>query len=232
MPRSENQKKAGKRAKLLGHAAEARFAGYFSDSLHTWDFGPRPDNEFNDELAELLAPLGTSGRKVSTKSGMTFQIHLGNIPELSDKESFHSSLERKRVRGKWSTCGTHSVPFHEQQRVLSSVAFWDKYFGKGADFLCFEVPNVTTYEFFPMAKVLRFICDRFSWRLLDTGRIKGDVHTLTGDSRTGVITFEYRDNKRQFNLGCNGDSTDGGNGLTFIKMMKTEVPFIPISPSR
>jgi hypothetical protein len=232
MTRTENQRLAGKRAKLLGHAAEARFAGFFSDSLHETEFRAQADNTLNQETASLLASLGVSGRRVSTKSGSTFQIHLGNIPELSDKEYFHGSLERRVVKGKMSTCGKHSRSFHEQVSVLSSTEFWQSYLGKQSDFLCFEVPNETTFEFYSMAASIQFICDRFTWRLLETGRIKGDIRTLTGEERTGVITFEYRDNKRQFNLGCNGSSADGGNGRTFFKMLRSEVPCVSLSPRR
>jgi hypothetical protein len=232
MTRTENQRLAGKRAKLLGHAAEARFAGFFSDSLHETEFRAQADNTLNLETAALLAPLGVSGRRVSTKSGSTFQIHLGNIPELSDKEFFHGSIERRVVNKRKITCGRHSVSFEEQCLVLASPDFWQKYLGKQSDFLCFEVPNETTFEFFSMASVIRFICERFSWRLLESGRIKGDIRTHDGKKKSGVMTFEYRSNKRQFNLGCNGRSADGGNGRTFFKMLRSEVPCVSLSPRR
>ena len=233
MPRSENQRRAGLRAKMLGHAAEARFAGYFTDEIHHPEYsGKKPDNKINDELAARLQSLGVSGRKVSTKSGFTFQIHLGDIPELSDKDYFRSTLIQKVVRGRLSSCGHHSVPFDHQSSILRSEEFWQKYLGKEADFLCYEVPNVGTFEFFPMTSVVSFLSKRVDWRLLQTGRIKGDIRSREGKLSAGVVTFEYREEKHQFNLGCNGSSRDGGNGVTLIRALRKEVPFVQVNPSR
>ena len=70
-----------------------------------------------------------------------------------------------------------------------------------------------------MSRVIRFIASNFSWRLLETGRLKGDF-TKSGKQ---IFTYEFRpeDHKKTFVLGAHG----GQKGREFRDLMIREIPY-------
>jgi hypothetical protein len=184
------------------------------------------DCQINEETALLLAELGVAGRTVSLKSGAAAQFHLGTIEELSDKDSYKKSLEKRVVRGRAATCGTHSKTWTEQQQVLADVEFWNRRLGKG-DYYCQLESDKVSYTFFAMSEVVRFISEHARWRLLPTGRIKGDLPDPTKGNQekmSAILTFEYRPEHQSFVIGAHG----GQNGYRFTQILKKHIPFVTL----
>lgn len=175
--------------------SEARLASDFKEWLRSKD----------------LSPDGG----VSLKGGKTIQIHLGNLPELTDKEGYSVG---ETPRG--DTAVEHGVPFDKQVEHLRDPRFWNKYLKKG-DILCYDVPKKkkeddrpTEYRFFKMDDVISYICSpACQWRILDTGRLKGDL-----DGKA-IFTYEYRRVKGMFVLGAHG----GTNGVRFMDILKDNI---------
>ena len=216
--RSETGKKLGRKWKLKGHAHENLFNANFDKRKNINYSEPSSDCEIDDNVLREVASLYAGGRTVSLKSGSTAQFHLGNIPELSDKDFFKASLHKKIVRNKPATCGVHSRSWAEQLEVLKSPSFWVKYLGKG-DFYVQLERDQKNYAYFSMKDVIRFICERTEWRLLETGRIKGDLPEKTSGRKAikaAVLTFEYRPEHGSFVLGAHG----GENGYRFCDILK------------
>jgi len=216
--RSETGKKLGRKWKLKGHAHENLFNASF-DKRRDINFSEASsDCEIDDNILREVESLYAGGRKVSLKSGSTAQFHLGNIPELSDKDAFRASLQKKIIRNKPATCGTHNKSWDEQLKVLKNPSFWGKYIGKGDFYVQLEKDH-KNYTYFAMKDVIRFVCEKTEWRLLETGRIKGDLPEKTPSGKTkkaAVLTFEYRPEHDSFVLGAHG----GENGYRFCEILK------------
>lgn len=198
----------GKIKKTLGHTEEKLFNQQFGNEDDKINFSGNTYDCLitNPEYLHLFDKEPT----ISLKCGQTIQFHLGNIPELSDKEYYKSSI---KVNTKEESCGQHSISFEEQLLHLKSVEFWNKYLKKG-NYYCHLING--EYIFIDMDDVIKFIIENVSWRLLDTGRIKGDLF-----NKKGVITFEYRKDKNQFMIGACGGRDESACGLTFTRFMQS-----------
>jgi hypothetical protein len=206
--------------KKNGHMNEQIFNNIFGDTLHKVNYsGSSADNYicvnncYYDILYGLSLKLERTNIFCSLKSGSSFQFHLGNINELSDKDFYKTSLFKNN---KNHTCGKHNISFNIQNEILKSFKFWEKYLKKG-ELLC--VINDNTYIFFNMNDIINLIISKFNWRLLDTGRIRGDIY-----NNKGIITFEYRPDKNQFLLGHSGKNS----GLRLLNILKNEIKHIDI----
>ena len=206
--------------KELGHAEERTFNAFFGDKnkRETNYSNPSFDNEITNKKhqIEITKKLGRlKSFKVSLKSGDTWQFHLGRIDELSPL----SKIKVKKT-SKGETKVIHYISFTQQLSILSKSSFWMKYLGKG-DLLCYN-DKKKKYTFFRMDKVIHFICKNVDWRILDTGRIKGDL--IFNKRKRSVLTFEYRDTKNQFAIGAMG----GKNGLLLFEILKSNLAFCEI----
>jgi len=205
--------------KISGHKKEEIFNLLFGDKKAKINYsGPSSDCIIVDEelFDKLKKELKIEGKEVSLKSGDTIQIHLGLFPELTNMKIWKKNLGQKKVRGKVCTYSLHGIDFNTQKHILNSFAFWKKYLGKG-DVLCYYDSHDKWY-FFNMKHVINFIIKNFEWRLLETGRIKGDC------SEKQFITYEYRSepHKLCFVLGAHG----GKKGKEFINLLKRKIPFV------
>ncbi len=197
--------------KRRGHQREGEFNQRFGfpEAEINWS-GSSADCLLNESrlpmgFAQWAARNNVSlGSSVSLKSGNTIQVHLGNLPELTNKEEYYTA---KNALGQ--TVVDHAIPFEEQQDTLKSRAFWEKYLKKG-DVMCYVDDINGEYLFFKMDDVISFIIDKCEWRLLPTGRLKGDFFGKQ------VLTYEYRSRKKSFLLGAGGAS----NGKKFINILK------------
>jgi len=210
----------GRQKKELGHAEERTFNAFFGDkNKREINYSnPTCDNEITNQehQIEITKKLGRlRSFKVSLKSGDTWQFHLGRIDELSPlskiKVKKNSFGETKVI---------HSIAFSEQLNILSKSSFWAKYLGKG-DLLCYN-DKKKKYTFFRMDEVIQFISRKVDWRILDTGRIKGDL--IFNNRKRSVLTFEYRDTKNQFAIGAMGNK----NGLLLFEILKSNLTFCEI----
>ena len=201
--------------KLMGHQREADFNNLFGDKNSEINYsGSSSDCEITDKLlfGTLQKKLKVKSPNVSLKRGDTIQIHLGWIPELTDRKFWMGHLRKVKVKNRICTTSLHGKKFQDQIEVLKSFDFWKKYLGKG-DILCYADKN-DKWLFFNMDDVINFIINNIDWRLLETGRIKGDYRDKQ------LLTYEYRPepHKLCFVLGAHG----GKKGKEFIDtLLKT-----------
>lgn len=209
-----------RKKKKQGHHRELLFNKYFGNPSREINFsGSSADCivENRDLIALLNNFFSLNDYSLSLKGGRTTQIHLGWIEELSSKEIWMKTLTKKTINGKLRTCGQHGVNFKNQVQVLKSIKFWEKYLAKGS--LLVYTDDCDNWWFFKMEEVIEFICRNFNWRLLDTGRIKGDYDD--GINIKQIFTYEFRDesHKKTFVLGAHG----GSKGLEFRNLLLKKV---------
>ena len=152
---------------------------------------------------------------VSLRVGKNWQFHLGEIEEISSIYSYSKSIKILEIEGKKLICGIHNVPWVEQLKHLKSYTFWEKYFAKGSSVFCFSNDG-SEYFFFNIKDVIHYIIKNTEWRLLKTGRIKGDI-ILTGNSKKTIFTIEFRNesHKKCFAFGAHG----GNKGLDLFLIL-------------
>jgi len=215
--------------KKRGHKSEALFNSIFgnpdADLSYTKE---KPDCQVTSAYhLNELSSLAPTGSNVSLKSGNTWQIHLGEIPELTNLPFWHKTLERKAPAPglKPITRGNHGIVWESQKKHLSSRDFWRKYLKKG-DLLCYFDKRFS-WTFFNMDQVIGFIVEFGVWRLIQTsGRIKGDFFDLSGKLLEGIITYEYRSepHKKTFVLGAHGGVGSSANGLRLFNLLTEKIP--------
>lgn len=209
--------KLASQKKELGHAEERTFNAFFGNknTRETNFSNATADNiisklDYQKELRRVFPEL--KGFKVSLKSGKTWQFHLGRIDELSNLDQIKISLTEKG-----ETKVIHQTTFDQQLKTLKDPKFWEKYLGKG-NLLCYN-DKQKKYTFFLMKDVIKFISEKTTWNLLETGRLKGHL-SKNGKSRS-VLTFEYRSKKKQFVLGAHG----GKSGLLLFEILCDNLNF-------
>lgn len=168
------------------------------------------------DISQKIGSRDEDHIKISLKGGRTIQIHLGKVPELT------SSNFKIEENIKKETKVFHEISFFEQEKVLKSTQFWNKYLAKG-EILCYD-NDEGKRTYFNMNHVVQFVIDHFQWRLLDTGRIKGDFVDPTTNSIPkgfkGIFTYEYRSEKKCFVLGAHTSS----KGKQFIQTLEKYIP--------
>lgn len=222
--------------KKIGHSEEVKFNVLFGDyQLENLNLsGASADcivekDQFKKQIQSAL-DYHEDDFTVSLKSGKTWQFHLGVIEEISSLEFIkqHISVSIDE-NGKETTIVKHSKSFEDQCKALNSLDFWNKYFKKG-ELLCYNDKN-GNYTFFEMNKAIEAIINGFEWRLLETGRIKGDCR-IGGALKKGVITCEYRneDHKKCLVLGASGGTNDNANGYRLFNFFKEQIKYVEIRP--
>ena len=219
MIRSKHAMSSGKASavKRSGHKKEQEFNQKFGDpnakintSGASADCHIQASNPAGKMLLESLEKaIASKSNSVSLKSSNTIQIHLGNLSELTDKNGYkvgqtpdgHTSVD-------------HGISFSDQEKQLRNKSFWDKYLRKG-DILSYRQKN-GSHVFFNMDAVIDFIVSKCTWRILATGRLKGDFYDSSRKSVKQYLTYEYRSKKNAFVLGAHG----GKKGYEFIQLLK------------
>lgn len=208
--------------KKLGHAEENMFNAIFAGKkLLDMNFSGSSedtyvtDPEYVKSISAEIKLKKKNKYSVSLKSGVTWQFHLGRINELSDIDSV-----RLKKTTKGQTKVVHSKSFAQQKKILRTESFWKKYLGKG-ELLCY-INKTKKYTFFNMVEVMDFIRKSAEWRILETGRLKGDF--LYKGKSNSVLTFEYRIDKNQFALGAMG----GQSGLKLFNILIENIRWLEI----
>ena len=183
----------GGEKKRTGHKREDLFGARWCDPTAT-TYKAEADKKITNE--ELLKTLNEKLGKLpsgntSLKSGNNLQFTLGQIPEITDAE--------------------------DKLVAVAKRSLWEKYLAKSksqnpADILCYR--GDADWTFFRMADVLDFI-GKAKWRLLDTGRIKGNFDDKSKKGESQYLTYEYRTTHKSHFLGANG-----GKGKPFIELLK------------
>lgn len=214
--------------KRIGHGEEIKFNLLFgSPSLDSLNLSGASEDCFvkKDNYKRILKEsldLDFENYSVSLKSGKTWQFHLGTIDEISSIDYIKNNIENVLVNDKYETHWKYSNSFENQLQTLRSYDFWEKYLKKG-NLLCYN-DKKGNYTFFKMDMVIDCIRENFKWRLLETGRIKGDC-IIDGQIRKGVITIEFRneDHKQCLVLGAMGGGGDSANGYRLFLHLKENI---------
>lgn len=198
--RIQSCKMVGGFKKRIGHNREELFNNQFGVKGSALTYKAQADcilAKDNNIYKQLIPALNiTSDQKnVSIKSGNNLQFTLGNIPEITNAEN--------------------------KLDVMKDVKLWNKYLKKSesecpADLLAYFTES--EWIFFKMDNVVEFITNRFTWRQLPSGRIKGDCDGLQ------YLTYEYRSGHRSHFLGANGNK-----GKPFIEKLKSSIPYVSTS---
>jgi len=194
--RKASCKAVGGEKKRTGHKREDVFGERFCDPTATTYKAEADKTITNKELLTTLnakiGPLKTGA--TSLKSGKNLQFTLGNIPEITDADDKLAAMSKREL--------------------------WEKYLAKShsanpASVLCYKTE--TGWIFFNMGDVIDFIVAHATWRLLPSGRVKGDFNG------TQYLTYEYRTTHKSHFLGANGNK-----GKPFIALLKANLRSVDI----
>lgn len=195
--RIESCKKVGGEKKRIGHKREDVFGERWCDPSAT-TYKAEADKTITDEdmLGLLRTTLGVSSGRCSIKSGKNLQFTLGNIREITEVE--------------------------DKVGAISARAIWEKYLGKSesqspADVLVYR--DGDKWVFFNMHSVIDFIVGSCTWRMTESGRMKGDFKDSSKKGVRQYLTYEYRQTHKSYFLGANGN-----RGQAFIELLRQNLP--------
>lgn len=200
--RKASCKAVGSEKKRTGHKREDIFGARFCDPTATTYKAEADKIITNTELLAKLnaeiGPLPSGG--TSIKSGKNLQFTLGRIPEITEAD--------------------------DKLAAIAARPIWEKYLGKShsatpADVLCYKTE--TGWAFFNMSDVITFIATSATWRVLDTGRIKGDFADSSRAGSSQYLTYEYRATHGSHFLGANGNKGRAFIGLLMANLRVAEV---------
>lgn len=196
--RKATSKKVGGVNKKKGHAIEAEFNLQF-DKPRATSYKAEADctitaQKYIDLLDKTFGK--STSKETSLKSGKTQQFTLGRIDELS------------------------TISDDEKLVAIYKRSLWEKYLGKSNSerppfWYVYRSDTTKSWIFFRMSDVIDFIITKSMWRVLPSGRMKGD---FKDNSKKGVrqyLTFEHRP-KKGFFLGLCG----GNSGINFVGLLK------------
>jgi hypothetical protein len=200
--RIESCRKVGGHEKAKGHRRENDFEERWGTKTNT-TYKPEADKkitnqEFLTDLRGILGPIENGN--TSIKGGSSMQFTLGSIPELLPE----NKLE-----------------------IIKDPKIFEKYLGKSesenpAHILCYR--GSTFWIFFRMTDVIKFIVEKCSWRLLSTGRLKGDFEDKSSKSKKrAILTYEYRTKHKSYFLGASG-----GQGKFLIQLLKQNICYYQV----
>lgn len=205
--RKESCKKIGAEKKYKGHKREKDFLKkYNPDEVNksieygaTSDTFICPTHPICDELYRTIKP---SNLNVSNKSGNNIQLTLGNISELKDININKLNKDKEYV------CNI----FNKYLKKSES--------SKPAGILVYKDIENKKWIFFNIDDIINEIVKNCKWRMLETGRIKGDFDDDSKKGYSQYITYEYRTTHKSYFLGFNG-----GKGGKFIKYLKNRIKY-------
>lgn len=222
--------------KKIGHSEEVKFNFLFgNNTLENLNFSGSSEDcivekEPFKELIKKELNYHLDDFTISLKSGKTWQFHLGVIDEISTLNFIRENISTILLDdGKELTVVKYSKSFDEQLKVLKSHSFWVKYLKKGS-LLCYNDKR-GNYTFFEMNKIIDTIVNHTEWRILQSGRIKGDC-IIDNKLCKGVITLEFRNDshKQCLVLGSIGGTGTNANGYRLFQLLKEKIKSICIRP--
>jgi hypothetical protein len=146
------------------------------------------------------------------KSGKNWQFHLGSFKNFEEKWAPIFIDNDKVVR--------YSIDADDIISDFVTDEFIKTFMLKGNFFVVYDFENWLIFDSKDIQNLMQNP-DKVQWRLLESGRVKGDFFISKG-KRT-IFTMEYRaeSHKRQFVFGAHG----GGAGERFKRILKEELLF-------
>lgn len=194
-------------------SGQARSIKLTGDRLRIF-FNKQCINQNGRIKAELLVGLTnqyTEGTFV-LKSGRNWQFHLGVFSPYTKNWGITNVNQGKIIK----YTATHEKIISD----LRSESFIRSFIIKANFFCVYDSPYWLIFDSEDIISLLQNP-DQVNWRVLDSGRIKGDVN-IASYKRT-IFTFEYRaeEHKRQFVFGAHG----GGAGERLKNILKNKLFF-------
>ena len=207
------------------HASSVKRAGHLRENIFSNQFTNSSMQQINgdqnysgassdcvidrEDYAYIKNKLGVPSGSTSIKGGKNYQFHLGQLPEIEDKNTlkiWESPDPKRNNPDKVKTCWSSSVTVEEKKQALGRYDFWKKYLGKGDILAIWPNDQSDFWVFFSMKDVLNLMItpNKVEWKFLETGRIKGYCKFANGKSKS-TVTFEYRKGKG-FTLGANSNA--------------------------
>ena len=208
--RKASCKAVGGAKKRAGHSHEAVFNNFFGLGDQTEiTYKAEADCVISNTtpggvtlLSQLTEKFGTlPNHNVSVKSGKNLQFVLGNIPEITGAE--------------------------DKVAVMSQRSLWETYLGKsksGAPAGLLVYRKGKNWKFFLMGQVIEHIVQKGTWRLLSSGRIKGDFADSSPKGTRQYLTYEFRSTHKSHFLGANG-----GKGEQWIDLLTASLPHVIVA---
>lgn len=195
----------GSKIKEIGHRREAFFNKLYGSKENKIIYGPTSDCKISkdhkilNELIHNKIIKNKEERNTSNKSGKNIQIVLGKIPELDCENNIDWINNKKNF----------SLLLHKYFKKAES-----KY---PSDLLVYD----TNYShiFFNMNDIIKFMVKECKFRKLSSGRIKGDFNDNIKTKQ--YLTYEYRNTKKYYFLGFNGNK-----GYNFISLLKINLKYL------
>jgi len=146
------------------------------------------------------------------KSGKNWQFHLGSFSPFTENWGTQYLNGGKTMK--------YKLPDEDIILDLRSEKFIRSFIFKGNFFAVYDAPNWLIFDSQDLIELLQD-SERTKWRLLESGRIKGDIN-IEAYKRT-IFTMEYRaeEHKKQFVFGAHG----GGAGERFKNILKKSLFF-------
>jgi hypothetical protein len=146
------------------------------------------------------------------KSGKNWQFHLGSFSPYTENWGAQYLNGGKTIK--------FILSDNKIILDLRSEKFIRSFMLKGNFFTIYDAPNWLIFDSQDLISILQDT-DHLKWRVLESGRIKGDIYTET--YKRTIFTMEYRaeEHKKQFVFGAHG----GGAGERFKKFLKEKLFF-------
>jgi hypothetical protein len=141
------------------------------------------------------------------KSGNNWQFHLGSFKPFTEKWEVEYLNDGKILK--------YNIPQNSINQDLRSEVFLKSFMLKGDFFVIYDTPNWLIFDSEELMKLMQD-SEFVEWRILESGRIKGDV--IVNKMKRTVFTLEYRAevHKKQFVFGAHG----GGAGEKLKNILK------------
>lgn len=153
----------------------------------------------------------------SLKSGKNWQFHLGNFSPYTEKWGTQYLNGGKLVE--------YTAPIDQIVLDLRSENFIRSFILKGNFLVVYDVVHWLIFDSEDIVNLMQD-SEVIKWRILESGRIKGDFYYNT--MKRTVFTMEYRaeEHKKQFVFGAHG----GGSGEQLKNLLKENLFFnsIPV----
>lgn len=200
--RIESCKKVGSEKKHKGHKREKDFLKIYNitelDKPTT--YGATSDTSIcstHPICDKLYETIQYSNLNVSNKSGNNIQLTLGNIPELKNIDADKLNKDKEYVRN------------------IFNIYLKKSNSSKPAGIIAYKDTKNKKWIFFNTDDVIDIIVNKCKWRMLESGRIKGDFDDNSKKGYSQYITYEFRSTHKSYFLGFNG-----GKGIKFIHFLK------------
>jgi hypothetical protein len=171
---------------------------------------------------ELLSGLNNQNIKGTylLKSGKNWQFHLGNFTPYINNWGTEFLFSGKKV--KYNQLNSIIIEDITNEKFINSFML------KANFFVIYDTSNWLIFKSNDILKLMQNT-EFIKWRILESGRIKGDIF-MDGIKRT-IFTMEYRaeEHKKQFVFGAHG----GGAGEKFKNILKKTLLFncVPVDYS-